>query len=72
MATDCPRGAGLTAASRAAAAAAVSMVTAPPASPPRREDAACGACRLARSLTAGQAPLKGKVPAAELPGSGHQ
>lgn len=72
MATDGPVGAGRTAASSAAAATAVSMVTAPPASPPLGEDAARRACRLARSLTAGLGPLKGKVPTAGLRGSGRQ
>lgn len=72
-ATDCPPlGAGRPAASEARAASAVSMVTAAPASPPRGEDAACGARRLAPGLMAGPGPLRRKVPAAGLRGSGHQ
>lgn len=59
-------------ASEARAASAVSMVTAAPASPPRGEDAACGARRLAPGLMGDPGPLRRKVPAAGLWGSGHQ
>lgn len=48
------------------------MVTPQPTSPPRGEDAACGARRLAPGLTPGPGPLKRKVPASGLLGSGHQ
>ncbi|CAK7297421.1 hypothetical protein VULLAG_LOCUS6116 [Vulpes lagopus] len=59
-------------ASEARAASAVSMVTAAPASPPQREDAACGARRLAPGLLAGPGPLRRKGPAGGLRGSGRQ